>query len=320
MKKTFTTEEFIKKSREVHGNKYDYSKVEYYNSCTKVCIICPEHGEFWQTPNHHLEGQGCKECGKKITKPKLTTENFIKKAKSIHGNRYDYSKVEYVDMKTKVCIICPEHGDFYITPHNHLYGKKCAKCATNDRADKHRNKQEEVINKARKIHNDKYDYSKVTYTKMHDKVCIICSKHGEFWQSMANHIAGKGCPRCKESLLEMETEKIFLEKNILYEKQKQFDWLKYKRSMKLDFYLPEYNIAVECQGLEHFKSIPYFGGDKKFKLRKIRDDLKRKLCLEHNITILYYTNEKISVDLPIFYDLHELINNILGIKTKNAIE
>ena len=117
---------FIKKAKEIHGDKYDYSKVEYKNSNTKVCIICPEHGEFWQLPYHHLHGCGCSKCrSKKMT---LTTEEFIERAKEIHGDKYDYSKTEYVDNKTKICIICPIHGEFWQIPLNHLQNKGCPYC------------------------------------------------------------------------------------------------------------------------------------------------------------------------------------------------
>lgn len=124
--KYLTTEQFIKKAQQIHNNKYDYSKVEYVNNRTKVCIICPEHGEFWQTPNSHLNGNGCSSCkGLK----KLTTKEFIERAKQVHGNKYDYSKTIYVNKRTKVCIICPIHGEFYQTPHNHVYQKQgCPEC------------------------------------------------------------------------------------------------------------------------------------------------------------------------------------------------
>ena len=127
-------EQFILKAREVHGWKYDYSKVDYKDSHTKVCIICPIHGEFWQKPDNHLNGWGCKKCGRKICakNTRKTTEEFIKRAKDVHGDKYDYSKVEYINSKTKVCIICnekdkngKEHGEFWQTPDNHYkYGCK----------------------------------------------------------------------------------------------------------------------------------------------------------------------------------------------------
>ena len=120
-----TKDDFITRAIAVHGNKYDYSKVEYINSATKVCIICPEHGEFWQTPNCHLSGNGCPKCAGNL---KHSKDDFIKRSIAVNGNKYDYSKVEYINSKTKVCIICPEHGEFWQTPDSHYTGQGCPKC------------------------------------------------------------------------------------------------------------------------------------------------------------------------------------------------
>lgn len=123
-----TLEEFIAEAKIKHNDKYNYSKVEYVNNKTKVCIICPKHGEFWQKPNDHLTGYGCKKCDKYSNR--YTTETWIQKAKEVHGDKYDYSKVNYINAKTKVCIICPEHGEFWQTPINHIHGKTlCSKCS-----------------------------------------------------------------------------------------------------------------------------------------------------------------------------------------------
>ena len=117
---------FVESAEKIHKNKYDYSKVSYTNNHTKVCIICPIHGEFWQTPNKHFKGNGCPICSGNI---KSNTNDFIAKAKQVHGDKYEYSKVEYIDSVTKVCIICPSHGEFWQTPHDHLQGKGCASCS-----------------------------------------------------------------------------------------------------------------------------------------------------------------------------------------------
>ena len=190
-----TTEEFIEKAKKVHGNKYDYSKVEYIDKLTPVIIICPKHGEFTQTPDTHLNGSGCQKCGMEKSKKtavsqKLTTEKFIEKARKIHGNKYDYSKVEYVNSHTPVKIICKIHGEFEQTPTNHLCGKGCPICSGKNMT------TEQFIKKARIIHGDRYDYSKVVYINSTTKVCIICPEHGEFWQSPNNHLDGKGCYFC----------------------------------------------------------------------------------------------------------------------------
>lgn len=139
MPKKLTTEEFIEKSKAVHGDKYDYSKVKYVNSTTRVLLICPIHGEFMAFPERHYgRGDGCPICRwqkakKSIRKTQgLNTEKFIEKAKSVHGNKYDYSKVVYENTDTPVCIICPEHGEFWQTPHHHLQGSGCPTCGRND--------------------------------------------------------------------------------------------------------------------------------------------------------------------------------------------
>jgi predicted RNA-binding Zn-ribbon protein involved in translation (DUF1610 family) len=130
-KRRLTTEEFIKRSRSIHGDKYNYSKVNYTGYRDRVCIICPEHGEFLQAPEDHMYGRGCPECGKErvIEKNTYSIEKFIEKAKEVHGDKYDYSKVNYIDSYTKVCIICPEHGEFWQIPSSHLFGHGCPKCA-----------------------------------------------------------------------------------------------------------------------------------------------------------------------------------------------
>lgn len=189
-KKIIDTESFIKASIEIHGGKYDYSKVSYLNKKTKVCIICPEHGEFWQTPEKHLLGRGCRKCF--FEKSRLNTSSFIEKSKSIHGNRYDYSKVNYVNNKTPVVITCPIHGDFLQEPRTHLSGGGCASCYN----DKQRHTTDKFIQRAKEIHGDKYDYSKVIYKNAKTKVCIICPIHGEFYQVASAHLKGHGCQLC----------------------------------------------------------------------------------------------------------------------------
>jgi hypothetical protein len=120
-----TTEQFIEKAIIKHGRRYDYSKVKYVNNHTKVKIICPKHGVFKQTPNRHLSGDGCAVC---VGLQRQTTEQFIEKAVAKHNNKYDYSKVKYVNTRTKVKIICPKHGIFEQTPRNHLSGNGCPSC------------------------------------------------------------------------------------------------------------------------------------------------------------------------------------------------
>lgn len=186
---------FIEKANEKYANKYDYSKVKYVDAVTPVCIICPIHGEFWQTPNHHLNTKyGCPKCAD-------DKERFIQKANMKYNNKFDYSKANYINNRVRICITCPIHGDFEQTPSQHLltnYG--CPKCANSVVELRNKNQKrkttKEFIEQARKIHGDKYDYSKVEYKNAGTKVCIICPEHGEFWQRPINHLSGSGCVKC----------------------------------------------------------------------------------------------------------------------------
>jgi G:T-mismatch repair DNA endonuclease (very short patch repair protein) len=194
-----TSEEFVKKAIQIHGDKYDYSKVDYINSNTKITIICKTHGEFNQTPNSHLLGQGCQICGdvNGSLKRSKSTKEFIQNAKEVHGDKYDYSKVDYINNKTKITIICKTHGEFNQTPNSHLLGQGCRKCQYSNNSNKFRTSQEEFIQKAQDLHGDKYDYSKVEYITCMKKVIIICKKHGEFKQTPNAHYSQcSGCPKC----------------------------------------------------------------------------------------------------------------------------
>ena len=190
--KRLTTEQFIEKAKTIHGDIYDYSLVEYKNNHTKVKIICPEHGIFEQSPYTHSRGQGCSTCG---GKKKLTTEQFIEKAKTIHGDIYDYSLVEYKNNHTKVKIICPIHDIFEQIPTNHLKGKGCSKCKGGIKLT-----IKKFIEKAKVVHGDKYDYSLVEYKNAKTKVRIICPIHGVFEQIPSSHLNGNGCYKCRQSV------------------------------------------------------------------------------------------------------------------------
>lgn len=193
MPQRLTTEEFIQRAREVHGDKYDYSKVEYKNSSTKICIICKTHGEFWQTPNSHLRGNGCPDCyGNK----KKDTALFIEDARMIHGDRYDYSKTHYTDALTPVKIICPKHGAFFQKPNSHLSGCGCRDCGYERNSQTFKKTTQDFIAEAIAVHGDKYKYEKVNYVDATTPVCIICPTHGEFMQMPYVHLQGHGCTAC----------------------------------------------------------------------------------------------------------------------------
>ena len=193
MEKDLKTEEFIKKSIEIHGDKYDYSEVYYESSKKKIIIICKIHGKFEKRASAHIGTQkhGCKKCS--IESRLLTLDFFLEKSKEVHGDKYDYSLVEYVNTNTKVKIICKEHGMFEQLSYSHLAGSGCAKCSGKNKT------IDDFIKKAKEVHADKFDYSLVTeYKPNREKMTVICKKHGAFGVTYDHHINRcQGCPKCK---------------------------------------------------------------------------------------------------------------------------
>ena len=195
----YNTDIFIKKSKEVHGDKYNYSLVNYTKLSNKVKIICTEHGEFEQRAQAHIMGSGCKKCYE--SSRNLTLSQFIESANKIHNNKYEY--IGYVSLKKKMSIICKDHGEFQQTPSKHLLGQGCLKCFIDSR----KLKQSDFLKKSINTHGDKYNYSKSKYVNHSTKVCIICKEHGEFYQTPNNHICQKkGCPKCSINISKMELD------------------------------------------------------------------------------------------------------------------
>ena len=305
-----TTEQFIEDAKRIHGDKYDYSKVEYINAKTKICIICREHGEFWQTPTHHLSGHGCPKCRyiKSANKKRKGKEWFVEESRKVHGDKYDYSKVKYSRRDKNVCIICPEHGEFLQTPGNHLKGCGCPSCGGNKKYT-----LEKFIQKAKSIHGDKYDYSNVNYVNMNTKICIICREHGEFWQTPNCHLNRHyGCPVCDESHLEKDIRQFLIENGIKYIQEYNDKWLGRQFA---DFYLPNHKIIIECQGEGHFKPVRFNGISwkeaKKNYLNTIRlDEEKKHKCDKNKIKLVYYSDLKIKYPYKVVTDKNNLLNII----------
>ncbi len=239
--------------------------VKYIHSKSRVKIICPEHGIFEQTPLTHLRSYGCSKC---TNKKKLTSKEFIEKAILVHGNKYNYSLVDYKNNRFKVKIICTIHGGFSQTPTNHLKGKGCPRCVGRYKT------TEEFIAEAKLIHGDKFDYSLVKYKTSHSKINIICDKDGVFEQTPSAHLCGQSCPTCNESKGEREIKKFLEKNNINFIKQYRFKKCRDKKPLPFDFYLPKYNICIEYDGKQHFKPIKYFGGADALLNRQKKDKIK----------------------------------------------
>lgn len=253
-----TTEHFVKEAKLKHIDKngnpiYCYEKVVYINCKTNVLITCRKHGDFSQTPNNHLTGYGCVECrnDNSGSSQRLTNNEFIEKSVSIHIDEkgaplYKYDKVNYINSHTDVIITCKIHGDFSQRPNNHLNGATCLECSNEISSERQRMTRDEFIQKAKEIHEDTYDYSQTIYKKnSNESVSIICKKHGLFNQSPSNHLAGKGCIKCRNEYLSI-SQKMSLDECI--SKFRQFHGEKYDYSM-VEYINSQTNIQIRC--IEH---------------------------------------------------------------------
>jgi hypothetical protein len=285
--------ELINKFNKKHSNKYDYSKVDYVKMREKVTIVCKKHNvEFLQTPEKHLSSKtgGCPKCNT-IGKGKLTNIQFIEKSNSIHNNRYDYSKVEYIGSNKKVILICKNHGEFEITPNAHLSGVGCSKCSGN-----YKYKINDLLNIYNSIYeNYKYDFK--NYKNIKSKIVVRCPKHSTFETTAELLLNGYGCSSCcKKSLGEERISNYLIYRNIEYVKQKSFDGCVYKNKMQFDFYIPNLNLCIEYDGKQHFEPINYFGGLESFNKQLVKDSIKNEFCYKKNIKLIripYYEYDSI---------------------------
>lgn len=245
-----------------------------------------------------------------------TSEERIKKAKRVHKNFYDYSKTDFSKVKEDTIVKCPIHGDFKTNYDRHVNSnQECPMCS-------HRAKiTNEIFEKrANIIHNSKYKYFH-DYINMHKKITFECPIHGIKSKQVQAHLRGQGCEECsqieKQSKIEENIKNILIEKDILFEEQKHFEWL---GLMSVDFYLPQYNTAIECQGIQHFEPRDFSGHNLlqaklNFEIQKERDTRKYNLCKEHNLTLLYYSiiKPKEKYFSEVFNDKNKLINKIKNI-------
>jgi hypothetical protein len=287
-------EEWINKAIKVHGDKYDYSKVKYKNNKTKVLIICPEHGEFWQEPSSHLSKHGCPIHGAIISKmcdikKRLTTNNFIERSKERYGDKYSYDETNYKSYSTKLIIKCNKHNEYFnITPASHLDKRNnggCDKCKWESIVEKGTRTNFKEL--ATEKHSGKYNYDFSNYITQNIKVKIKCNKCLHiFEQTPKNHLNFSGCPFCRMSRGEAIIEKWLINNTIDYYFNFRFnDCVGIKNKLPFDFYLPMLNVCIEFDGGQHLKPI---GNDSilNFYNLKINDEIKNLYCINKGINLI----------------------------------
>lgn len=283
-------EMFVEKARKVHKNNYEYLKGSFAKTSSKLQIKCNKCGNvFMQKGSMHLIGHGCPICNHAPTI--LNTEIFRERLSRTHPNLFLLSN--YKGSNGIVKVRCKIHNHIFdTTPHRLQYGNNCQKCYDERRGNVLRKSIGQLTIELNEVHGNKYEYPYIEkeYKNNKSKITVLCKKHGEFKSTINKLLIGQGCPICKESHLEKSIFKILNEIGVNSIRQKKFDWLKNDRTnlpLSLDFYLPDYNIAIECQGEQHFRPTKNFGGIYCFEKTKYRDNIKHRLCNENGIKIIY---------------------------------
>lgn len=322
------TDELIEISQLAHNSQIDnlsYEKTEFKKYGEAVIVTCHnkdengiEHGDFPIMPIHLINGQGCPKCRyiKSSISNRRSFSEVLNESRKVHGDKYDYSLIkEYKNDRTRYPIICKEHGVFWQTFNNHIKGETgCPECGRKKTIEAHKLSDAEWKERAKKVHkNDPYDYSETVYKGSDKSVFIRCLLHGVFEQSPTNHVFGQGCPICRQSKLEKEIRDFLIDNGIEFIQQHTFDWL---GRLSLDFYIPEYNVAIECQGKQHFLKESMFGGES-LEVIQERDKRKKMLCDENGVKLLYYSNLKIEYPYDVFEDKYELLKEIKHNGTDN---
>ena len=232
----YNNKKIITAFRKVHGDKYDYTLVDYKSSHVKVKILCKQHGAFEQQPANHLSGNGCPNCGGRT---RYNNEKIINEFRKVHGDKYDYSLVDYKKTNEKVKIICKEHGVFEQQPSYHLVGQGCRDCSS-----KVSYNNEKIIAAFHKIHRDKYDYTLVDYKSIQKKVKIICKEHGVFEQRPSKHLKGQGCQECGGRTI-YNNEKIIVAFRKVHGNKYDYSLVDYKKTNE--------NVKIICSEHGEFK-------------------------------------------------------------------
>lgn len=310
MRRKLTNKEFNKSLKEKHPNLIQLT--EYKGDKEYISVRCTNHEyEFKTKPNWLKNGRGCKYCGieSRMIKARKKYSDIIEDFNSVHNGKYSYPNIaqEYKNNKSLITIVCPIHGKHLIKALKHLQGQGCPKCS--HQSYPHTN--ESFTEKAKKIHGEVYLYDRITYINENTPIPIECKKHGIFYQAPKNHLNGCGCPKCNESYLEKDIRKILENNEIEY----VYEFRKHTKSNKsIDFYIPKYKIAIECQGVQHFAPVEFFGGERKLIIYRNRDIEKYNELLANNDRIVYITDKKLGNMIETAENSHIYINRTLFIE------
>lgn len=293
-------ESFKSEMKKIYGRKLKFKIPNKITKDTQITAICKHHGEITHSVGYFKSGKGCEYCsGKKTYWP-----DFIKLARKVHGDKYDYSQTEIPKRNAdKITIICPEHGQFRQFAWLHLSGSGCPECVGYPNKKTPEQRKNEFIRKAKKLYGNKYDYSEVEYVNNDTYVTIICNEHHVRFRTTPDTLLRRkgGCPMCSHSTGEAKIYGFLSNHNIKFTTQEKFahNNPKCKRLyLMVDFYLPVLNAVIEFNGEQHYHFIKHFHSDG-FTLedQKIRDETLATICKERNIKLITIKWDQID-DMP----------------------
>lgn len=263
---------------------------DYKGANEKITVKCTDCGYEWKVvPRSVINSKcGCPKCGVKNSRTSQAKETFLSK---LDTDKYDF--IEYKNYQN-VTVRCKKCGNIRHTTADNILRFGCKSCASTKQNEHRKLTTEEFITRSREIHGTRYDYSKVEYITWDTPVCIICSKHGEFWQRAGKHLLGHNCPKCRESAGEELVRLALEESKIPFEQEK---YLQLYKKVLVDFYInldgKEY--IIEVNGEQHYMPVEYFGGQLHYNEQVKRDQALSDYCKENNIKlfIIKYDENKL---------------------------
>lgn len=310
-----STDEFVAKAKEVHGDRYLYSKTEYRSHRYKVVVTCKVHGDFHQDPSNHLSGHGCPMCAHDATgdRTRLQQDDFLRKARAKHGDAYGYELARYTRYGDKATIRCPEHGYFTQIVADHLDGHGCPACGTQIAPGAPALPFDTFEARARLVHGDEYQYDREAFSTVRSKVRIKCEQHGWFEQVGANHLNGTGCPFCSISVPHRELLQVIKSLEVSHTSNDRSGIVGYGKSgmpLESDIYLPDHGIAIEVNGLYWHSSASPAACDRDW---LVNHQYRKQVQAEANgVRLVHYYEDEILHKQPI---VRSHLLNILDLQT-----
>lgn len=294
-------ETFAEKASAVHGGKYGYDSVKYFDARTSVLVTCRLHGPFSIKPTDHLSGRGCRRCGYESVSAaqSVDREHVLLKYRQVHGDRYDYSMFIYNGAHKKVIILCRVHGPFAATSSDHAAGTGCKECAWEKLANERRLTAEQLKHRISQVHGDKYAYDFSGYHNNESKLRITCPHHGEFQQAAGSHLSGRGCPACAAPLGEQVVAAVLDAAQVNYIRQFMHETCRGRtRRLPFDFAIPCQRVLIEFDGVHHSKPVRWSytisdaRADEIFKERQHLDSIKTRWALDNNWRLVRLTDPR----------------------------